>query len=177
MTNTNCLKNIKCPDCGNEDRFRIQGMTLFTVTDDGTDEFGDVEWDDDSYAECVACHRHGTLKDFMVTTQPTAIMERNLAMTTEANAHTLKEAIWAIRDDMFWQDDSTGVTITALPMIDRLLDAPVITAVPAMLEALLLAQRALNTAPRFRIGDTDSYKIAAIVDNAIAKATNAWREP
>lgn len=40
-----------------------------------------------------------------------------------------------------------------------------------MLKALLLAQRALNTAPRFRVGDTDSYKIAAAVDQAIAKAT------
>ena len=46
-----------------------------------------------------------------------------------------------------------------------------ITAAPAMLEALLLAQRALNTARRFRVGDTDSYDIAAIVDKAIATAT------
>jgi hypothetical protein len=46
-----------------------------------------------------------------------------------------------------------------------------ITAAPEMLEALVLAQRALNTAPRFRVGDTDSYAIAAIVDTAIATAT------
>jgi hypothetical protein len=50
------------------------------------------------------------------------------------------------------------------------------TAAPAMLEALLLARRALNTAPRFRVGDTDSYKIAAQVDEAI-KATSTRREP
>ena len=64
MTNTNCLKNIKCPDCGNEDRLRIAAMAVFMVTDDGTDDYGDVEWGDDSYAECPECHRHGTLKDF-----------------------------------------------------------------------------------------------------------------
>lgn len=46
-----------------------------------------------------------------------------------------------------------------------------ITAAPVMLDALLLAQRALNTAPRFRVGDTDSYDIAAIVDSAITTAT------
>jgi hypothetical protein len=46
-----------------------------------------------------------------------------------------------------------------------------ITAAPVMLEALLLAQRALNTAPRFRVGDTDSYQIAAIVDGAIKATT------
>jgi hypothetical protein len=49
-------------------------------------------------------------------------------------------------------------------------------AAPVMLEALLLAQRALNTAPRFRVGDTDSYKIAAQVDEAI-KATSTRGEP
>jgi hypothetical protein len=46
-----------------------------------------------------------------------------------------------------------------------------ITAAPAMLEALLLARAALNTAPRFRVGETDSYDIAAFVDKAIATAT------
>jgi hypothetical protein len=51
-----------------------------------------------------------------------------------------------------------------------------ITAAPEMLEALLLAQAALNTAPRFRVGDTDSYRIASIVDHAIANATTAPEE-
>ena len=46
-----------------------------------------------------------------------------------------------------------------------------IAAAPAMLAALRLAQTALNTAPRFRVGETDSYGIASIVDKAIAKAT------
>jgi hypothetical protein len=64
MTNTNCLRNIKCPDCGYKDSFRIAATTIFTVTDDGTDDFGDVEWNDDSYAECLQCRRQGTVKDF-----------------------------------------------------------------------------------------------------------------
>lgn len=64
MPNTNCLENIRCPDCGNEDRFRIEATSLFTVTDDGTDDYCDVQWDKDSYAECAECHRHGTLKEF-----------------------------------------------------------------------------------------------------------------
>ena len=44
---------------------------------------------------------------------------------------------------------------------------------PQMLAALRLAQNALNTAPRFRVGDTDSYKIASIVDAAVASACQA----
>ena len=47
------------------------------------------------------------------------------------------------------------------------------TAAPALLEALLLARTALNAAPRFRVGDSDSYRIAAIVDKAIAEAKAA----
>jgi len=45
------------------------------------------------------------------------------------------------------------------------------TAAPTMLAALLAAQQALNTAPRFRVGETDSYQIASEVDAAIAQAT------
>jgi hypothetical protein len=52
-------------------------------------------------------------------------------------------------------------------------NAAIMTAAPVLLEALLLAQGALNTAPRFRVGDTDSYRIAATVDKAIAMATAA----
>jgi hypothetical protein len=55
-------------------------------------------------------------------------------------------------------------------------NARLASAAPALLEALRLAQRALNTAPRFRVVDTDSYKIAAMVDDAIEAAT-AGREP
>lgn len=42
-----------------------------------------------------------------------------------------------------------------------------------LLEALRLALTALNAAPRFRVGDTDSYKIAAIVHKTIDEATAA----
>lgn len=45
-----------------------------------------------------------------------------------------------------------------------------VKAAPAMLDALLQAQRALNTAPRFRVDDTNSYQIALLVDQAITEA-------
>ena len=41
-----------------------------------------------------------------------------------------------------------------------------------LVEALTLAQLALNTAPCFKVGDTDSYRIAVIVGAALA-ATRA----
>ncbi|MGO9468042.1 MAG: hypothetical protein ACLQVF_28245 [Isosphaeraceae bacterium] len=64
MTNTNCLENIKCPVCGNEDSFRIVARSMATVTDDGVEDHTEMEWDEASYAECSECCRHGSLKDF-----------------------------------------------------------------------------------------------------------------
>lgn len=46
---------------------------------------------------------------------------------------------------------------------------------PALLPALREAVRALNAEPRFRVGATDSYKIAARCDKAIAAAEAAAR--
>ncbi len=66
MTNSNCLEHIKCPACGNTESFRIAAHTLATVSDDGVEDHGDMEWGDDSYAECARCHRHGSLKEFYV---------------------------------------------------------------------------------------------------------------
>ena len=67
MTNENCLENIKCPACGNEDTFRVEVTTMATVTDDGAEvDHGDMQWDKDSYAECDDCDRHGQLSDFFM---------------------------------------------------------------------------------------------------------------
>jgi hypothetical protein len=64
MTNTNCLENTKCPECDNADRLFIESKTLAVVTDDGAETFGDMEWDDDSYAECPECRHSGKLREF-----------------------------------------------------------------------------------------------------------------
>ena len=66
MTNTNCLKGIKCPDCGNEGRFLIDAMILADVTDDGADysDGCEMSWDDASMTRCPDCERDGPLSDF-----------------------------------------------------------------------------------------------------------------
>jgi len=48
--------------------------------------------------------------------------------------------------------------------------ARLIAAAPELYAALQEAVRALNTAVRFKVGDTDSYAIAALCEQAIAKA-------
>jgi hypothetical protein len=62
--NINCLKGIKCPKCGYEDRFQIAASALFDVTDEGTECLGDVEWSDDSLIVCKGCEYVGKVKQF-----------------------------------------------------------------------------------------------------------------
>jgi hypothetical protein len=192
MTNTNSLENIKCPACGNEEAFRIAATTIATVTDDGIDDYGDMEWHDDSFAECNACCRYGTLKDFKVQDGLEAgSIARTITTTHSPTPWTYDYSPYTLRTTGSGDGGNVGDEIPAFEVVDadgnKLFDtnenlpcelqeanACLATAAPALLEALLLAQRALNTAPRFRVGDTDSYKIAAHVDAAI-EASNTRR--
>ena len=64
MPNTNCLEDIKCPECGNDSEFRIESTGIATVTDDGADITGDLFWDENSFAHCPRCEREGKVADF-----------------------------------------------------------------------------------------------------------------
>ncbi len=64
MTNHNCLAGISCPQCGQEDRFKITAVITCLVTDDASEPVGDHEWDDDSATHCTQCAFTGRLKDF-----------------------------------------------------------------------------------------------------------------
>ena len=67
MANTNCLAGIKCPQCGYEDKFRIECHVVMTVTDEGTEDIaGDVEWQDESWCVCANCERQGELRSFRI---------------------------------------------------------------------------------------------------------------
>jgi hypothetical protein len=76
------------------------------------------------------------------------------------------DGVELVRSRHFWlaaPDDQEPATLASMRLIQ---------AAPALLEGLRLAQDALNTAPRFRVGETDSYKIAAKVHGVLALATN-----
>ena len=64
MPNTNCLEHFKCPKCGFEDKFSIDGSTLFVVTDEGTEDHSDIEWKDGGTVICHGCNFVGALEDF-----------------------------------------------------------------------------------------------------------------
>jgi hypothetical protein len=68
MPNENCLKAIKCPKCGNEDRLFIVATILADVTDGGAEaaDGTDYHWDDASMTRCPDCDRDGALATFRI---------------------------------------------------------------------------------------------------------------
>lgn len=69
MTNTNCLEGIRCPKCGQEERFLIVATVTAEVTDDGADiaspMYGNgFESDDESRSRCPDCDHEGLLAEF-----------------------------------------------------------------------------------------------------------------
>jgi hypothetical protein len=67
--NTNCLDGLKCPKCGSLGPYGISVRAFATVSDDGTDEFDGVEWEDDSYCGCMECNFKGEVRNFFVPKQ------------------------------------------------------------------------------------------------------------
>lgn len=64
MSNNNCLQGMKCPSCGNEDSFRIACQVWCDVSDEGTGDTYDYEWDDESSCVCPECMKVGCVGDF-----------------------------------------------------------------------------------------------------------------
>lgn len=74
MTNTNTLKDFRCPSCKSDGGFNIEATTLARVSDDGVEDHGDMTWKDDSYCCCVECEYEGTVKEFKIANQPEKIV-------------------------------------------------------------------------------------------------------
>ena len=64
--NENCLACKQCPHCGSTGGFRVMGIAMFFLEDDGTDEFRDVEFEDGALAYCNAsgCNYSGPWSSF-----------------------------------------------------------------------------------------------------------------
>lgn len=64
MPNSNCLKGIKCPKCGSENKFQIHAQCWVIAEDDGTDEATDFEWGEQDGIICLNCKHRGIVRDF-----------------------------------------------------------------------------------------------------------------
>lgn len=66
MSNENCLKGMRCPECSSEGPFKIAVTAMAEVHDDGTDEIRDVEWNDAATCKCKECGHVGKVVDFKI---------------------------------------------------------------------------------------------------------------
>lgn len=62
--NINNLVDMCCPECNQNDRFNIAVEAWASVTDDGTEDFSEVYWDDNSSCVCPDCGFTGKVGDF-----------------------------------------------------------------------------------------------------------------
>lgn len=67
MRNSNCLKDIACPECKQSVSFDIESIVVVRVSDDGVDEqVSDHYWDDASHCVCNECEHQGPFSTFRV---------------------------------------------------------------------------------------------------------------
>ena len=64
MTNTRFLEGIRCPECGQDERFHIEALITCFVTDNEIDSGDDTDWNDENYCCCVECLCDGPVKSF-----------------------------------------------------------------------------------------------------------------
>lgn len=65
--NSNCLAGCRCPKCGSEGPFQVVATSVFLVSDAGTEDHRDVEYDADSPAYCSVCDWAGEWGDLTAT--------------------------------------------------------------------------------------------------------------
>lgn len=98
--NTNCLDGLRCPNCGSEEPVWIEAKAEFKVYDSGTDEYHDVEWDENSPCRCGQCRHWSTVAEFR---RPPEVYQCGNCGRTYANRDELNE----IRD-FFMRVDEGG---------------------------------------------------------------------
>ena len=116
MLGDSAIAGIKCPQCGNEGRFRISCESIWEVTEQGVE--GEMlsdgfEWEETSYCECSACHKAGVVSDFRITPAmrlKPLVAEYNRLMADRENSmedndqpriENIDEAIDEVRETVF----------------------------------------------------------------------------
>ena len=119
--NWNCLEGMRCPKCGCATELLIAATAWFRVTDDGTDEYHDVEWDDNSPCRCPVCEHQSTVGEFSgkrTQTQPRKVTIEVYYASVEGQTQTLGTVVVpnGITDDdigrlfLEWRDLASGET-------------------------------------------------------------------
>jgi predicted nucleic-acid-binding Zn-ribbon protein len=67
-TSVQSLYNLACPACGSDEFLQVMIETWADLSEDGTEPFGDHEWNEYSRCRCVNCGLEGAVEQFRLTT-------------------------------------------------------------------------------------------------------------
>jgi len=65
--------NLECPSCHSDERLQVALTTMADLTPEGTDPWGDHEWDDKSFMRCAGCGHCGCVADFEIPENTDAV--------------------------------------------------------------------------------------------------------
>jgi hypothetical protein len=55
---------LRCPECGQEDKFQIDATVTLTVVGDDVSSEPDNTWESSSFTVCLGCDHEGTAAEF-----------------------------------------------------------------------------------------------------------------
>ncbi|MEQ1731911.1 MAG: hypothetical protein ABL982_26350 [Vicinamibacterales bacterium] len=64
MTSLREIFALACPKCGQDDALDIQIACMSQITADGSEPYGDHDWDGASYCSCPECGYSSDVADF-----------------------------------------------------------------------------------------------------------------
>ena len=68
--NTNMIEGWSCPGCGSLGSFLVESKVFVRISDDGIEDYRDVEWDNHNEVHCCACGDWGTVREFQSQSNP-----------------------------------------------------------------------------------------------------------
>jgi len=119
--NTNCLEGFRCPKCGNNRQFKIEGTAMFDVFDDGTSDFGDVEWNRMNRCVCASCDKSGTVRDFQAVEHVLKIKseEYQQIINGDRSYLILFAEDYRVRDRMILKETTPSIVTGSTKVVEK----------------------------------------------------------
>lgn len=67
MNTVRNLFGMACPNCASDEHLRVVVRVVARLSPDGTEPFGDHDWDDESLCMCDGCEFVGYVRQFVIT--------------------------------------------------------------------------------------------------------------
>lgn len=106
MSYDSLVEGLLCPKCGHMDSLNVSAMTTVKVVWDGSEDVGDHEWDDQSFASCPSCHHSGRVINFF----PEPEVVNDLILENENPMECPKCQARTDFEFVLIRDNRTGVT-------------------------------------------------------------------